>query len=193
MLSTCTRRGNHSVSNAQHNDDHWIGIAKRKGLREFRCKHRLKLRQIHTRWTQYIAMSKGQNVQLKLVNGSFSPSEFFERDALVNGFASSLNHGWEEFQTSRWMIEIRIHTCKSFFSSPQYAVDCSYFRRRKTVIPIRYTILQNNTKLSLFFSFRTSDEIDFPTSQSFHSLVKNFWKRFQFVFIGELFELFKVN
>lgn len=97
-------------------------------------------------------MSKGQNVQLKLVNGSFSPSESFRRDALVNGFASSLNHGWEEFQTSRWMIEIRIHTCKSFFFLPQYATDCSYFRRRKTVIPIRYTILQNNTKLSLFFS-----------------------------------------
>lgn len=49
-----------------------------------------------------------------------------------------------------WLKSEFIRANLSFFP-PQYATDCSYFRRRKTVIPIRYTILQNNTKLSLFF------------------------------------------
>lgn len=50
---------------SQHNDDHWIGIAKRKGLREFRCKTPLKLRQIHTTNTIY-CNEQGSKCSIKI-------------------------------------------------------------------------------------------------------------------------------
>lgn len=50
---------------SQHNDDHWIGIAKRKGLREFRCKTPLKLRQIHTMNTIY-CNEQGSKCSIKI-------------------------------------------------------------------------------------------------------------------------------